>query len=186
MSVILDAMRTLLSTKQKEMETLQDYTKRFRIAKEVLESPIGGPIILTRIVKTIQGYINLPTQEVEAEKNRKYEEDVFEQFLAYLYLDNSDQTKYGSILAGLITQQSIKNDQYTKNITEANNVLSNHKFDQVKPQKGHTNVIKNPQETSKKDKESEKINYRLLKWKENATVVEKQATCLHSVVSRIN
>ena len=55
-------------------------------------------------------------------------------------------------------QQSLKNDQYPKNITEANNVLSNHKFDQVKSHKSNTNVNKSPQETHKKDKESEKIN----------------------------
>ena len=46
MSVILDAKKTLLNIKQKEGETLQDYTKRFRIAREVLESHIGGPIVL--------------------------------------------------------------------------------------------------------------------------------------------
>ena len=92
------------------------------------------------------------------EKNKQFEEDIFEQFLAYLYLDNSDQTKYGSILAGLITQQLLKNDQYPKTITKANNVLSNHKFDQVKSYKNHSNTNKNPQKTSKKDKESEKIN----------------------------
>jgi hypothetical protein len=32
MSIILDAMRTFLFTKQKEGESLQDYTKRFRVA----------------------------------------------------------------------------------------------------------------------------------------------------------
>ena len=40
MSDILDSMKTLLNTKQKEKETLQDNTKRFRIAREVLESHI--------------------------------------------------------------------------------------------------------------------------------------------------
>jgi hypothetical protein len=69
MLVILDAMRTLLNTKQKDMETLQDYTKRFRIAREVLKSHIGGPIIITKIVKTIQGYVNEPFLDVEKEKN---------------------------------------------------------------------------------------------------------------------
>jgi hypothetical protein len=113
---------------------------------------------LTKIVKIIQGYVDLPTQDVKAEKNKKYEENVFKQFLACLYLDNSDKTKYRSILAGLITQQSLKNNQYPKNITEANNVLSNHKFDQVKSYKSHPNITKDPQEKSKKDKESEKIN----------------------------
>jgi hypothetical protein len=61
-------------------------------------------------------------------------------------------------LAGLITQQSLKNNQYPKSITEANNVLSNHKFDQVKSHKSQTNMNKNLQENSKKDKDSEKIN----------------------------
>jgi hypothetical protein len=32
MSIILDAMRMLFNTKQKEGESLQDYTKRFRVA----------------------------------------------------------------------------------------------------------------------------------------------------------
>ena len=109
MSVILDAIKTLLSTKQKDRETFQDYTKRFRIAREVLESHIGGPIILTKIIKLIQGYVELPILDVEAEKNWKYKENVFEQFLAYL-LENSDQAKNGSILSGLITQKSFKND----------------------------------------------------------------------------
>jgi hypothetical protein len=159
MSVILDAMKTLLNRKHKEGETLQDYTKRFRIAREVLESHIGEPIILTKIVKTIQGYIELPILDVEAGKNCKYKENVFEKFLAYLYLENSDQAKYGSILSGLITQQSLKNDQYPKTITEANNMLSNHKFDNMKYyNKNPTNTNKNSQKTSKKDKEPEKID----------------------------
>ena len=87
---------------------------------------------MTKIVKTIQGYVELLILNVDAEKNCKYKENIFKQFLAYLYLENSDQAKYGSILSGLITQQSLKNDQYPKTITEANNVLSNHKFDNVK------------------------------------------------------
>ena len=56
MLVILDAIKTLFATKQKDGATLQDYTKRFRIAKKVLEFHIGGPIILIKIVKTIPRY----------------------------------------------------------------------------------------------------------------------------------
>ena len=36
MLVVLDAMKTLFATKQKDGKTLQDYTKICRIAKEVL------------------------------------------------------------------------------------------------------------------------------------------------------
>jgi hypothetical protein len=45
---------------------------------------------------------------------------VSEEFLAVPYLKNADQKKYGSILQGLSTQQTVIN---------ANHVLSNHKFD---------------------------------------------------------
>jgi hypothetical protein len=51
-----------------------------------------------------------------------------------LYLNNADQKKYGSILQGLNTQQSLHNDQYPKTVIDANNVLSNHKFDDYKSQ----------------------------------------------------
>ena len=53
----------------------------------------------------------------------------FEQYLAYVYLEQSERKKYGSILSGLSTQFSLGNDQYPKTMTEAINVLSNHKFD---------------------------------------------------------
>ena len=54
MPIILDAMRTLLHTKQKG-ESLQDYTKRFWVAWDVLKSHIGGPIILTKFVEAMDG-----------------------------------------------------------------------------------------------------------------------------------
>ena len=93
------------------------------------------------------------------QKNHKHEEIIFEQFLAYLYLENSDQANYGSILSGLITQQSLNNDQYPKTITEASNVLSNHMFDNAKfYNKNSSNNNKNSQEPSKKGKEPKNIN----------------------------
>jgi hypothetical protein len=60
----------------------------------------------------------------------KCQEKAFQQLLAFTYLENSDRTKYGSLLTGLQTQQSLKNNQYPQTITEATNVLSNHRFDQ--------------------------------------------------------
>jgi hypothetical protein len=43
MSIIFDAIKTFMNTRQKEGESLQDYTKRFRVTKEVVESHLGGP-----------------------------------------------------------------------------------------------------------------------------------------------
>ena len=56
MSIVLDALRMLLSTKQKEGESLQDLAKRFCVARDVLKSQIGGPIIFTKIVESTEGY----------------------------------------------------------------------------------------------------------------------------------
>jgi hypothetical protein len=128
MSIILDAMRTLLGSKQREGESLQDYTERFRVAKDVLESHVGGPIQFPKIIEAMPTYD--ATQQAVIESCNK---TAFDQFVAYLYLDNANRTKYGSILTGLNTQKSLGNDQYRKSITEANNVLSNHKFDSFKP-----------------------------------------------------
>jgi hypothetical protein len=99
MSIILDALRTPLLTKQKEGDNLQDYTKRFRAARNVLDSHLGGPLILTKIIKMINEY-----HAKDQVKKEKYARIAFEQLLGYLYLENTDQTKYGSILAELNTQ----------------------------------------------------------------------------------
>mmetsp|Transcript_31743 Transcript_31743/g.77083 ORF Transcript_31743/g.77083 Transcript_31743/m.77083 type:complete len:251 (+) Transcript_31743:108-860(+) len=53
MSIIADALRTLLLSKRKEDEDLVAYTNRFRTAAEVLESHMGGPIILQNYVRNI-------------------------------------------------------------------------------------------------------------------------------------
>ena len=124
MAIVYDAMMSLHKTCQKEGESLQDYTKRFRVAKDVMESHIGGPIILTKIIKGMKEY-----SEDDEMKREKCVRDAYNQYMAYVYLQNADQSKYGSILRGLNTQQSLGNNQYPKTITEANNVLSNHRFD---------------------------------------------------------
>jgi hypothetical protein len=49
--------------------------------------------------------------------------------MAYLYMENADKSKYGSLLTQLQTQFSLGNNQYPQTIADANNLLSNHKFD---------------------------------------------------------
>jgi hypothetical protein len=85
MAIVLDSMRTLMNTKQKEGELLQHYTKRFRVARDVLKSHVGGPIILTKIAEAMPGY-----DETDKDKCDKMIEQAFNQFLAFLYLDNAD------------------------------------------------------------------------------------------------
>jgi hypothetical protein len=105
MVIIMDAFRVFSSTQQKEGEFLQDYTKRFKVAKDVLESHLGGLVVLKKIITHMNGYIS------ETEDNNSYlAEMAFEQYAAYLYLEQSHRKKYGSILSGLHTQYSLGND----------------------------------------------------------------------------
>jgi hypothetical protein len=124
MSIVLDSIRGLINTKQKEGELLQDWTKRFRIARDLLESHLGRPLIIKKIAESLPEYDVSDPVSI-----RKCQEKTFEKFLAYFYLENADRTKYGSLLNGLNTQQLLGNNQYPKSVTEANNVLSNHRMD---------------------------------------------------------
>ncbi len=60
-------------------------------------------------------------EDYDANDKIKVEElndQAFNQFLGYLYLENGNQFKYGTILIGLNTQQTLKNNQYQKSITK--------------------------------------------------------------------
>ena len=56
MSMILNAMKVFIDCKQKEKEALQEYTKRFKVAREIFQSHIGGVLMLTKYVKSMPGY----------------------------------------------------------------------------------------------------------------------------------
>jgi hypothetical protein len=96
MSIISDAFRALFTVQQKESESLQDHTRRFKTAREILESHIGGQIILAKSVRTMPKYDPKdPTVIQDCIKKAS------EQLFAFLYLENADQDKYGSLLKGL-------------------------------------------------------------------------------------
>jgi hypothetical protein len=152
MSIVLDSIRGLINTKQKEGELLQDWTKRFRIARDLLESHLGGPLVIKKIVESLPEYDVSDPVSI-----RKCQEKTFEKFLAYLYLENADRTKYGSLLNGLNTQQSLGNNQYPKSVTEANNVLSNHRLDNPSKMKREQDE-KFKQKTKKEESKEQEIN----------------------------
>ena len=44
-------------------------------------------------------------------------------------MKGSDKAKYGSLMKGLVSQYSMKNDQYPKTMTDALDIMSKHSFD---------------------------------------------------------
>ena len=127
MSIILDAFMTFFNCRQKEKELLQDYTRRFKLAREIMNSHLGGGIVLKKFVESMNGY-----DETNPDKIKELTKVADEQLASYVYLVNSDQGKYGSIIKGLHSQKALQNDQYPKTIIESNNVLCTHRFDNSK------------------------------------------------------
>ena len=62
-------------------------------------------------------------------------DQAFGKWMAYLLIRSSDQSKYGSLMTGLVSQFSMENNQYPKTIRAATDILSNHKHDRRESQK---------------------------------------------------
>ena len=76
-----------------EGEALQDFTKRFKVAKDVLESHLGGPIMLKRFISNMEGFVS------ESHENyANLASMAFEQYLAYVYLEQSEGKNTGANL----------------------------------------------------------------------------------------
>jgi hypothetical protein len=113
-----------LTTKQRDGESLQDYTQRYKTACEIFESHIGGPLSLTKYVTTIKGY-----DSEDKDKENELVQRASEQFYAYVYLDNADRNKYSNMIKNLNHPKLLNNNQFPKTIVETTSVLSNHPFD---------------------------------------------------------
>ena len=124
MATIADAFKDYFNCKQQQGESLLDYTRRFKIVRDILTSYLGGPIELKKYVKDDPDYVD--GQQALLERLTVAAD---ERLATYLHLANSDQGKHGSVLKNLNSQRSLKNDQFPKTIVDGNSVLSNHEFD---------------------------------------------------------
>ena len=57
MSIITDVFHVFFNYRQKENETFQEYTKIFKVSKEILHSHLGGAIVLAKFIQSMPGYI---------------------------------------------------------------------------------------------------------------------------------
>ncbi len=136
MAIITDAIKTLFNLKQKDKESLIDYTRRFKTSMDVLSSYLGGPIVLTKHLNNNSTYTSPYTSQTDKTRMTK---EAHEKLMAYLYLDNAGRTKYGSLLTTLKTQKSLDNNQYPSTIASATQVLNNHRFDNAKDKNNNNN-----------------------------------------------
>lgn len=93
-----------------------------------MESQLGSPIFVLKYAQSLDGYDEADPAVVKAKNT-----SASEHLVTYIYLENSDQEKYGSWISGLKDQYSLGADQFSKTLSDATNVLSNRKFDNYKP-----------------------------------------------------
>jgi len=119
-----DALSRLVNVKQVDNEPLLDYVKRFKQLRDVVKSHLGTDILDT-FTEHSEAYKKLS----DAKEKATLKAEAFDSWMAYLMIQGSDQSKYGSLVKGFISQYSLGNDQYPKTIQVATDVLSNHKLD---------------------------------------------------------
>jgi hypothetical protein len=147
MSSISDAMRQLLTIRQKDDEDLITYTERFKTVVNVATTQLGGPIILTKIVE--ERRTKSPIMSID-----KIKEESWNRFLAYHFIDRADRDKYGAFVNGLKTQHSLGNSQYPKTLDEAQAILSVQTFDKAYKEKmAKKKAQSNDRKLTKEEKE---------------------------------
>ena len=125
MTIITNSISAFFATVQKENEPLSKYTRRFRTAKEIMESHLGEPSSLKKVVESMKGYV----EEKKHAGNVELQQKAADRLYAYLHLKNSSQSKYGQVLKNLNYDQSLGKNDYPDNITGTAAVLSHHSFD---------------------------------------------------------
>ena len=168
MVIITDSIRSFMNAKQKDNESLHNYTRRFKTCRDIMESQLGGPIVLKKYIQTLPEFIEYNERMMEQEnktqsdsdsdqesKGNKYEiqqntelmkrnlmKKASEKLYAFIYLENSDQNKFTGVIKTLSQQKSFGNDQFPNTIVEASEILSNHNYE--------NNKIKNTQRNANK------------------------------------
>ena len=138
---IVDAMKAFVNLRQQDDENDVEYLKRFKVARDVFLSHVGKSFSFPRVVeedKDYQGYQDVLNDKTASDDDKKDANNKIyqivkttnEQFLAYLFLENSDKSKYGTLLKNLHEQFNLENPQYPKTLADAQKVINQHPYDQ--------------------------------------------------------
>ena len=173
-----------MNAKQKENESLHDYTRRFKTCRDIIESQLGGPIELKKYIQTLPEYIEYNERTMEQEnktqsdsdseqesKENKYEmqqnldimkrnliKKASEKLYAFIYLENSNQNKFAGVIKTLNQQKSFGNYQFPNTIVEASEILSNHNYENNKIKNAQRNANKINAEINKTIEKGENQN----------------------------
>ena len=121
--VIIDAIMNLMTTRQKEDGNLTDYTKHFKVARDLCKEKYGGILKIPTLTQKESTWAS--------DKEGSYK-TAYASSLSILYLKNTDQTKYGSFIKKMAEDFATGQDNiYPTHIKDAQHILSIHKYDQA-------------------------------------------------------
>ena len=192
-STSLDATKNYINLKQIDDESLVNYTRQLKSAKKIMETQIGGKLELPKLAKLDPKWMEIwDPADLTVDHSKECMTRAYKKFTIFLYLENVDRTKYGTLLSGLATQYSLGLDQYPQTVEEATNVISNHKFDQAyydnkkKRSQGSNNnkttaMASNSKLIVRDTTRETTPHYHLHKWRTGATAVVAPLTRVRSV-----
>ena len=86
------------------------------VQKRKLSIQLRNHLIAGKYAKTLEGW-----DEFDDDKKEELRTKASQHLEAFIYLDNADQAKYGSVLKGLHDQMALNNDEFPRSLLEATN-----------------------------------------------------------------
>ena len=121
--VVAEGLQKIVNMKQYKEENLVKHTERFKHEKSVIKT-ILGINFLDKFVESTKEF-----QHISKDKEKqKLKAEAFEKWMAALYIKNSDQRKYGSLLYDLQINHANKQKKYPQTVSAALDVMSKVKF----------------------------------------------------------
>lgn len=124
-------------------------TKCFKQVCDILKSSVGDELLHT-FVETTEEY----KKQQDFTKQDAINSNSFFTWTTYIYINNTDSKRYGSLKAGLKIQFSLSNDQYPRELANATDILGNHRQDKFKCSTKNNNNNNNKNNEDKPSKRS--------------------------------
>ena len=138
------AMKTLVTTVQKEHESVYDYAGRVKQARDVIKSLLGETF-LDSFVEKRESYKRISTTgsaTVQQQQQASMKQAAMNELASCVFVMNCDKSRYGSLVSLLATEHSLGDNKYPRTVDDAMNLLSAHRWDRSTSGNSEQNEMK--------------------------------------------
>ena len=122
---LTESLKLTLEAKQEDGESLVDYAKKFKQARDVAKDSLGTNMLHGFVEKRAECQAT-----TDATERSEMKAESFNKFMTHSHSCDSDQRKHGSTMKTFKMQCLLGNNQCCEKITNAEDVLTNHTWDQ--------------------------------------------------------